>query len=83
MKLAVIQIALGALVIVLLVWFIGWVEPDYSSYTRLIEGIEVELLPVPGWVMGAVFWKVVSFLLGLAILSCGIVQYKRASGRLA
>lgn len=81
MKLAIIQIVLGALIVGLLVWFIGWVEPDYGSYTRLIEGVEVKLLPVPGWIMGAIFWKTVSFLLGLAILSCGIVQYKRARAR--
>jgi hypothetical protein len=78
MKLSITQIALGVLIIGLLVWYIGWVEPETGVYYQDIEGAQVELVPVSGWVSGVVVWKAVSFLLGLAIITCGFIQYKQA-----
>ena len=77
MKLAITQVVLGIIIIGLLVWFVGWVEPDYGSVTRLIDGIEVELNPTSGWTILLITWKASSFVLGLAVLSCGILQYSR------
>jgi hypothetical protein len=78
MKLAVTQIVLGIIIIGLMVWYIGWVEPETASFIRDIEGYDVELLPLSAWATGVIVWKAVSFLLGLAILACGVVQYKQA-----
>ena len=75
MRLAITQITLGVLIIGSLVWFIGWVEPDYGSFTILREGIEVEMLPLPGWIVRMISWKAASFVLGLSVLGCGIAQF--------
>jgi hypothetical protein len=80
MKLAITQIILGVLIIGSLVWFVGWVEPDSGSFVKLVEGYEVELLPLPGWITQVIFWKAVSFVIGVAILGCGITQCLRAKG---
>ena len=74
MKLAYTQIALGVLIIGVLVWFIGWVEYDHSPFTVTWYDIEVEMQPLPGWHMRLIYWKVASFVPGLAILGCGIGQ---------
>ncbi len=80
MKLAITQIVLGALIIGSLVWFIGWVEPDYGSVTRLIEGVKVEIRPLPGWIARLISWKAASFVLGLSVLGLGIAQFVKARG---
>ena len=80
MKLAITQIVSGVLIIGSLVWFIGWVEPGYGSYTKLYKDVEVVFHPLPGWIMRLTFWKVVSFVLGLAILGCGIAQVAQLRG---
>ncbi len=80
MKLAITQIVLGVLIIGSLVWFIGWVEWDYHPVTRLIEGVEVEIRPWPGWTMRMISWKAVSFVLGLSVLGLGIAQFVKERG---
>ncbi|MFC1864380.1 hypothetical protein ACFLYG_00940 [Chloroflexota bacterium] len=80
MKLTITQIVLGVLIIGSLVWFIGWVEWDYGSFTILREGIEVEMLPVPGWIVRMISWKAVSFMLGLSVLGCGMAQFVKVKG---
>ena len=80
MKLAVTQIILGILVVGSLVWFIGWVEYDYGSFTILREGVEVVIHPLPGWLIRLISWKAVSFVLGLSVLVCGIAQFVKARG---
>ncbi len=80
MKLAITQMVLGVLIIGSLVWFIGWVEPDYGSSTKLIRGVEVEFHPLPGWLIRLISWKAVSFMLGLSVLGCGIGQFLKAKG---
>ncbi len=76
-RLAVAQIALGAVIVSSLVWFIGWAEWDYGPYTTMYKGIEVELHRPPGWEARLIIWKVVSFILGLGIMGTGIVQKVR------
>lgn len=80
-RLAVAQIALGAVIISSLVWFIGWVEWNYGPYTTMYEGIEVELHRPPGWEARLINWKVVSFILGLSVIVTGIVQKVRVKGK--
>jgi len=80
MKLAITQMVLGVLIVGSLVWFIGWVEWDYGSFTILRGGIEVEMLPLPGWLIRLISWKAVSFMLGLSVLGCGIGQFLKAKG---
>jgi len=80
-RLAITQIVLGAVIVGSLVWFIGWVELDYGSYTKLYKDVEVVMHPLPGWVMRLISWKVVSFVLGLAVLGCGTVQFIKARGK--
>ncbi len=75
MKLAIVQIVLGALIVSSLVWFIGWVEWNYGSLTILREGIEVEMLPLPGWMVRMISWKAASFVLGLGVVGLGIAQF--------
>ena len=77
-KLADTQIVLGAFIIGLLVWFIGWIEYDYSPITKLYQDVEVVMRPSPGWIMQLISWKVTSFLLGLSVLGCGIAQFVKA-----
>ncbi len=78
MRLAVAQITLGAVIVGSLVWFIGWAEWNYGPYTTMYEGIEVELHRPPGWETRLITWKVVSFILGLAVIVTGIVQKVKA-----
>ena len=80
MKLAITQIVLGVLIIGSLVWFIGWVEPDYGSFTKLIEDVEVEFHPLPGWIVRLISWKAASFVLSLSVLGCGIAQFLKVKG---
>jgi len=80
MKLAITQIVLGVLIISSLVWFIGWVEPDYGSFTKLIEDVEVEFHPLSGWIIRMISWKAASFVLGLSVLGCGIAQFVKVRG---
>ena len=80
MKLAITQIVLGVLIVSSLVWFIGWVEWDYGSYTMLYKDVEVEFHPLPGWTMRMISWKAVSFMLGLSVLGFGIAQFVKAKG---
>lgn len=83
-KLAIAQIVLGVFIIVALVWFIGWVEYDYGSFTERLDNpagggtVEVEMNHVPGWVVKMVTWKVAGFGLGLSIIGCGLAQWVRA-----
>ena len=77
-KLADTQIVLGALIVGSLVWFIGWIEYDYSPITKLYQDVEVIMRPSPGWIMQLISWKVTSFLLGLSVLGCGIAQFVKA-----
>ncbi len=77
-RLSMTQIVLGALIIGSLVWFTGWVEWDYHPITRLVEGVEVEIRPLPGWMVRMISWKVLSFILGLGITGTGIVQLVKA-----
>ena len=77
---AITQIVLGAVIVGSLVWFIGWVELDYGSYTKLYEDVEVVIRPLPGWIMRLIAWKVVSFVLGLAVVGCGVAQLLRTRG---
>ena len=80
MKLAITQIVLGVLIVGSLVWFIGWVEWDYGSFTKLIEDVEVEFHPLPGWIVRLISWKTASFVLGLSVFGLGIVQLAKARG---
>ena len=77
-RFAITQIVLGVVIVGSLVWFIGWVELDYGSYTKLYKDVEVVIHPLPEWLIRLISWKVVSFVLGLAILGCGIAQYLKA-----
>ena len=80
-RLAIAQVVLGVLIIGALVWFIGWVEYDYGSFTEMVENpagggmVEVEMSHVPGLVVKMVTWKVVGFMLGLSVLGCGLAQW--------
>ena len=80
MRLAIAQIVLGVLIVGSLVWFIGWVELDYGSYTKLYKDVEVVIHPLPGWLIQLISWKVASFLLGLSVLGLGIAQFVKAKG---
>ena len=80
MRLAIAQIVLGVLIVGSLVWFIGWVEWEYGSYTKLDKDVEVVIHPLPGWIIRMISWKVASFLLGLSVLGCGIAQFIKARG---
>lgn len=75
MKLASIQIVLGVLIIGALISFIGWIEWDYGSFTTTWNDVEVEMHPLTGWLMRLISWKVFSFILGIAVLGCGIAQF--------
>ncbi len=79
-RLSMTQIVLGALIIGSLVWFIGWVEWNYHPVTRLIEGVKVEIRPLPGWMIRMISWKTASFMLGLMVIGCGIVQLVKERG---
>ena len=80
MRFAITQIVLGVVIVGSLVWFMGWVELDYGSYTKLYKDVEVVIHPLPGWIMRLISWKVVSFVLGLAVLGCGTAQFIKARG---
>jgi hypothetical protein len=77
-RLAVVQVVLGAVIVGSLVWFIGWVELDYGSYINVMDGvgpIPIEIGPDPSWLVRLNAWKVISFMLGLLVLGCGAAQF--------
>lgn len=72
--LSTIQFVLGVLIIGILVWFIGWIEPDWSSYVKTLDdGTNVIMKHDSGWVALQISWKIINLLLGLAIAAYGII----------
>ena len=79
-KLAIIQIVLGILVIASLIFWAGWVSSGYHRYRGIYPGEDMiretmGLLPVNPYM---VTWVIVYFIVGLAVLGCGITQYLKA-----
>ncbi len=71
-----IQIILGLLILASLVVFIFRVEPRFEPYTKFIENgtREVIVQKDHNWVVLQISWKVVSLLLAISVLGCGIAQ---------
>ena len=68
MKLAIMQIVLGALIVA-----------DFLSF-GLLSGLEAGGFP-PGWWKVFYFYNFLGFfLLGLAVLGCGVAQFLKAKG---
>ena len=68
MKLAIAQMVLGILIVV-----------DFLSF-GLLSGIEAGGFPL-GWWKGFYFHNFLGFfVLGLAVLGCGVVQFLKAKG---
>ena len=77
-KLAIAQIVLGVLVVISLVWFIGWVEWEYGPYIYMTERYgEIEMKLLPNWEMRLTIWKV-SFIISAGVICTGIAQRVKA-----
>ena len=74
--LAFAQTILGSLVVISLIAFVLWVEPDWAPYTRLSDytGNLVLISHDPGWVATQLAWKAASILTGLAVAGLGFMQ---------
>jgi hypothetical protein len=77
--LAMVLTILGGLVIVSLVVFMLWMEPDWSSYLKYMESVGSQVLMHhdPAWVVTQIIWKVVSFLVGLGVVGVAWLQLLR------
>jgi hypothetical protein len=81
-ELSVTQIVLGVLALALMVLFIMRVQPPWQ---RLPVDLGVPSLPEgavirynPGWVALMTVWKIVSFMLGPVIATCGAAQLRKS-----
>jgi len=80
--LAITQIVLGTLVIASMIWFVVWVEWDYGPYMYMAQQYgEIEMKHLPGWEARLVIWKVISLLLGCAVVGTAIGQKIKAGRR--
>lgn len=77
--LALVQAFLGGLVIISLVAYMVWVEPDWAPYTIVSEstGNLVVMRHDSTWVAQQITWKVASILVGLGVAGLGLVQMRR------
>lgn len=84
-KLAIVQVALGMLIIGSLVYWMGWLSTGYHVYQGTIPGSNNTLgsMGLPAYNPFLNVWKVGFLALGLSVLGCGIVQYIRARGQTA
>jgi hypothetical protein len=82
-RLALIQTVLGGLVIVSLIVFVFWVEPDWLPYTKLSDhtGNLIVMSHDTAWVAGQIIWKVAVILLGLGVMVSGIVVHRSMTGK--
>ncbi len=81
MALSVLPIILGILFIVLLIWYLVRIEPDWSSYSSMViasNGGESVIFHDPGWTRLLLSWKITNYLIALAVLGLGIVQIQRS-----
>ncbi len=81
--LAIVQIILGALVVGSLLVFVIWIEPGFYHIRLPVDdsGLVKEVFLNPGRNIPMRTWETVSFLLGLAVLGCGIAQFVKARGK--
>jgi len=77
--LALVQAVLGGLVMVSLLIFILWVEPDWAPYTIVSEstGNLVVMRHDSVWMAQQIVWKVASILVGLGVAGLGLAQFGR------
>jgi|GEM_PF-3283357 len=83
MKLAVVQMALGAFIVASLFGFTAWVEPSFTHVQiPPTEGsnIVTKIFLNPGRNIPMRSWMVVYLVLGLSVLSCGIAQFVKVKG---
>ena len=81
--LTITQIILGVLIITSLVVFTVWAERDWQPIRIIVDSKEIfpEAVMIrydPKWIILLKVWKTVSFILGLAVLGCGIAQFVKA-----
>jgi hypothetical protein len=71
-------VILGILLVGALLWYLGWLEPHWESViTRLLpDGREMIFYRDPVWIRWLISWKVISFLLALAVTGLGFIQLK-------
>ncbi|MBI2853110.1 MAG: hypothetical protein HYX84_08475 [Chloroflexi bacterium] len=83
--LPITQVALGSLIIVSLLVFITWAEPDWRPVPvngELIGRPEVVMIRhVPDWVIRLTAWKAMSFIMGFGIVGFGTAQLSKTSGK--
>jgi hypothetical protein len=77
--LASVQVVLGGLVVISLVAYMVWVEPDWVPYTKLSDhtGNLVLMSNDATWVAQQIIWKAASILVGLGVVGLGLVQLRR------
>ena len=80
-KLAVTQMVLGALAVASLVGFVIWVEPHfYHVLIPPVEGSDIGygMFFNPGRNISMRTWQTVYLALGISVIGCGVVQYRKA-----
>jgi hypothetical protein len=81
--LALVQTVLGGLVMVSLVVFMLWVEPNWASYTKVSDytGNLIVMSHDSGWVIKQIIWKAAGILVGLGVAGTGFMQWRRLRKR--
>jgi hypothetical protein len=76
--LALVQVVFGGLVVISLVAYMIWVEPDWAPYTTLSHstGNLVVMRHDSVWVVRQIVWKVASILVGLGVAGLGLIQMR-------
>jgi hypothetical protein len=81
--LSFVQLSLGILVLVSMIVYVLWVEPDWSPYLKYLEstGNQVLMHHDQAWLVTQIIWKVVSILVGLGVAGTGFMQWRRLRKR--
>jgi len=81
MKLAVVQMVLGAFIVASLFWFTAWVEPGFTHIQippTEDSNIVTDIFLNPGRNIPMRSWMLVYLVLGISVLGCGIAQFVKA-----
>lgn len=78
-RLANIQFTLGVMIIILLVVYMVFIEPDWLPYLRYMEnfGHQILIKHDTTWIVQQLTWKITGILLGLGVVVLGYIQLRK------
>jgi hypothetical protein len=71
------------LVLLSMIAYVLWLEPDWSPYLKYMESVGSQVLMHhdQAWVVTQIIWKVASLIVGLGVAGTGFMQWRRLRKR--